>query len=42
MAARPGVARGMALMKDKQAPPPEKMDEKTREILYGKTQYEKR
>jgi len=42
MAAGPGVQRGMALLKDRQAPPPEKMDEKTREILYGKKQFEKR
>jgi GST-like protein len=42
MAARPGVQRGMALMKEQQTPPPEKMDEKTREILYGKKQFEKR
>jgi GST-like protein len=42
MAARPGVQRGMALMKEQQAAPPEKMDEKTREILYGKKQFEKR
>jgi GST-like protein len=42
MAARPGVQRGMELMADQRTAPPEKMDEKTREILYGKTQFEKR
>ncbi len=42
MAARPAVARGMALLADKRAAPPEKMDEKTREILYGKKQFERR
>jgi GST-like protein len=42
MAARPAVARGMELLADKRTPPPEKMDEKTREILYGKKQFERR
>jgi GST-like protein len=42
MAARPAVARGMELLADKRAAPPEKMDEKTREILYGKKQFERR
>jgi hypothetical protein len=42
MAARPAVARGMELLADKRAAPPEKMDEKTREVLYGKKQFERR
>jgi GSH-dependent disulfide-bond oxidoreductase len=42
MAARPAVARGMELLADKRTAPPEKMDEKTREILYGKKQFERR
>lgn len=42
MAARPAVIRGMALLEDRKTPPTEKMDEKTREILYGKKQFEKR
>ena len=42
MAARPAVERGMALLADKRQAPPEKMDEKTREILYGKKQFERR
>jgi GST-like protein len=42
VAARPAVARGMALMADKQHARPPKLDEKAREILYGKTQFEKR
>ncbi len=43
MAARPAVARGMQLLADKRpAGPPPKPDEKTREILYGKKQFERR
>lgn len=42
MAARPAVARGMELLADKKMAPSEKMDEKTREILYGKKQFERR
>jgi GST-like protein len=42
MAARPAVQRGMALLADKRVQPSEKMDEKTREILYGKKQFERR
>jgi GST-like protein len=42
MAARPAVARGMALMADKQHVRPPKLDDKAREILYGKKQFEKR
>jgi GST-like protein len=42
MAARPAVERGMALLADKRVQPSEKMDEKTREILYGKAQFERR
>jgi GST-like protein len=43
MAARPAVARGMELLADKRpAGPPPKIDEKTRDILYGKTQFERR
>ncbi len=42
MAARPAVERGMALLADKRQAPTEKMDEKTREILYGKKQFERR
>lgn len=42
MAARPAVGRGMDLLADKRVAPSEKMDEKTREILYGKKQFERR
>ncbi|MDB5394370.1 MAG: putative glutathione transferase [Rhodospirillales bacterium] len=42
MATRPAVQRGMELLADKRVAPPEKMDEETREILYGKKQFEKR
>ncbi len=42
MAARAAVKRGMALMADKQQAGPPKLDDKAREILYGKTQFEKR
>ncbi|HTJ62361.1 MAG TPA: glutathione S-transferase N-terminal domain-containing protein [Alphaproteobacteria bacterium] len=42
MAARPAVKRGMDLLADKRVQPSDKMDEKTREILYGKTQNERR
>jgi GSH-dependent disulfide-bond oxidoreductase len=42
MAARPAVKRGMALMADKQKARPPKLDDKAREILYGKRQFEKR
>jgi GST-like protein len=42
MAARPGVVRGMELMAEKRQARPAQMDEKTREILYGKKQFEKR
>jgi len=41
MGARPAVVRGMALLAEKRrAPGP--MDEKTREIMFGKKQFEKR
>lgn len=41
MGARPAVARGMELLAEKRrAPGP--MDEKTREIMFGKKQFEKR
>jgi GST-like protein len=42
MAARPAVQRGMELLAEKRQARPAQMDEKTREILYGKTQFEKR
>jgi GST-like protein len=42
MADRPAVKRGMELMADKRQARPAQMDEKTREILYGKKQFEKR
>jgi GST-like protein len=42
MAARPAVKRGMELLAEKRTPPSETMDEKTREILYGKKQFERR
>jgi GST-like protein len=42
MAARPAVVRGMELLAEKRQVPPEKIDEKTREILYGKKQFERR
>jgi GST-like protein len=41
MAARPAVAKGMELLADKRRPPAP-MDEKTREILYGTKQFERR
>lgn len=40
MAARPAVMRGMALLAEKRQEP--KMDEKAREVLYGKRQLEQR
>ena len=42
MAERPAVKRGMELLADKRQARPAQMDEKTREILYGKKQFEKR
>ena len=42
MAERPAVKRGMELLADKRHARPAQMDEKTREILYGKKQFEKR
>jgi GST-like protein len=42
MAERPAVKRGMELLADKRQTRPAQMDEKTREILYGKKQFEKR
>jgi GST-like protein len=41
MAARPAVAKGMALLAEKRRPPGP-IDEKAREILYGKTQFDAR
>jgi GST-like protein len=41
MADRPAVKRGMDLLADKRVQPSEKMDEKTRDILYGKKQNER-
>jgi GST-like protein len=41
MAVRPAVAKGMDLLADKRRPPGS-MDEKQREILYGKTQFQRR
>lgn len=41
MAARPAVVKGMELLAEKRRPPAP-MDEKQREILYGKTQYGRR
>jgi GST-like protein len=40
IAARPAVARGMALLSEHRRPGP--MDQKTKEILFGSTQFEKR
>jgi len=42
MAERPAVKRGMELLADKRQARPAQMDEKTREVLYGKKQFEKR
>jgi len=42
MAERPAVKRGMALLADKRQTSPQPVDEKTREILYGKKQLERR
>jgi GST-like protein len=42
MAERPAVQRGMALLADKRQTSPQPVDEKTREILYGKKQFERR
>jgi GSH-dependent disulfide-bond oxidoreductase len=42
MASRPAVERGMELLADKRVQPSEKMDEKTRETLYGTKQFERR
>jgi len=42
MAARPAIQRGMELLADRKVQPSDKMDEKTREILYGKAQSERR
>jgi GST-like protein len=41
MAARPAVAKGMQLLAEKRRPPGP-MDEKAREILYGKKQFDRR
>jgi GST-like protein len=40
IAARPAVERGMALLSEHRRPGP--MDEKTKEVLFGATQFEKR
>lgn len=42
VAERPAVQRGMALLKDKQPAAAQPMDEKTRENLFGKAQFERR
>jgi len=42
IAERPAVKRGMALLADKRQTSPQPVDEKTREILYGKKQFERR
>jgi len=42
MAERPAVKRGMELLADKRQARPAQMDEKTREVLYGKKQFENR
>lgn len=42
MSERPAVKRGMELLADKRRDRAAQMDEKTREILYGKKQFEKR
>lgn len=42
MAERPAVQRGMDLLKDKRPQAAAPMDEKTRENLYGKKQFERR
>jgi GST-like protein len=42
MAARPAVAKGMTLLAEKRQAQPAQIDEKTREILYGKKQFEQR
>jgi GST-like protein len=41
MAARPAVQRGVELLADKRRPPAQ-MDEKARDILFGKKQFERR
>lgn len=42
MAARPAVERGMALLNEKKQSAAQPMDDKTREILFGKTQHQRR
>jgi len=42
MAARPAVERGMQLLADKRRPPAQMLDTKARDILFGKTQFERR
>jgi GST-like protein len=42
MAARPAVERGMQLLADKRRPPAQMLDAKARDILFGKTQFERR
>ena len=42
LAARPAVARGMELMADQRRAPGTQLDEKAKEVLYGKKQFERR
>ena len=42
LTARPAVQRGLELLKDRRRPPGQQIDEKTRENMFGATQYARR